>query len=165
MMDKEEWRPVVGFEELFEVSNLGRVRSLPRTITMVKRLPGKILKAEGIGYPCVHIRGTGRRISHLVADAFIGNRSGKIVDHIDRNPKNNRLDNLRICTSSQNSMNRKYKSYASGYKGVHFHKGKWRARIHHEKQEIHLGYFETAEIASKAYKEAAKLYHGEFAPL
>ena len=82
------------------------------------------------------------------------------IDHIDRNPSNNRLDNLRLATRSQNCTN-KITCSASGYRGVKkHHKGKrWQACI----QRKHLGYFSTKEEAALAFDKAAKKLYGEFA--
>lgn len=88
------------------------------------------------------------------------------VDHINGDILDNRWENLRIATHSQNGKNRGAPSNnTSGYKGVSFHRknGKWRAAIHSEGKKYHLGYFNSAELASQAYEEAAKIHHGNFA--
>jgi hypothetical protein len=88
------------------------------------------------------------------------------VDHIDRNGLNNRRENLRVATKSQNACNRAPKpGTASGFKGVFFHKisGQWRACITVNRRKRHLGLFDTPLEAHEAYcREAAKA-HGEFA--
>lgn len=88
------------------------------------------------------------------------------VDHKDRDGLNNTLANLRAATHSQNKCNSKLKSNnTSGHKGVGYCPGKmkWRARIMFEGKCIHLGYFDTAWLAAKAYSAAAADLHGEFA--
>lgn len=91
--------------------------------------------------------------------------NGMHVDHTDRNTLDNRRCNLRICTISQNNMNRKKSSNnSSGYKGVYWNKiaSKWRSHITINKKSIHLGYFHNKEEAHAAYCAASKKYHGEF---
>jgi hypothetical protein len=81
------------------------------------------------------------------------------IDHINRNPSDNRICNLRLATQKQNlenqSMNRKN---TSGFTGVSWTKSRnrYRATITHNKKQYHLGFFLNAEDASKAYKKAAK---------
>ncbi len=87
-------------------------------------------------------------------------------DHINGNGLDNRRENLREVTRSQNAMNVKYYSTnVSGYKGVsHIKKhGKYRAAIGLNGDIIYLGEFDTPEQAHKAYCEAAKELHGDFA--
>lgn len=97
---------------------------------------------------------------------------GMEVDHIDRNIYNNQKSNLRICTHRQNSMNR-FPSKRIIIKGIRVstYKGKKGitrriiARINVNGKEKYLGTFDTEIDAGKAYNEAAKIYHGEFAAL
>lgn len=88
------------------------------------------------------------------------------VDHRNTDPLNNRRDNLRLATRSQNCANRGLHSNStSGHKGVSWHKDnhKWYARIYKDGKVNHLGYFDTAEEAFAAYCKAAPEIHGEFA--
>ena len=88
------------------------------------------------------------------------------IDHIDGNGLNNKKENLRIVTSSQNNMNRsKFKNSISKFKGVQFENNKWRSRIRLNKKLYHLGMFENEIDAAKAYNKAAKKLFGEYAKL
>lgn len=92
----------------------------------------------------------------------------EVCDHWDQNGLNNRRDNLRLATVSQNMHNRGPNSNnTSGYKGVIKDKktGKWRAQIYFENKPIYLGTFATSHKAAHAYNEAALLYHGDFVRL
>lgn len=114
-MIEEIWKPVVGFERLYEVSNLGRIKSLDR---IVVSLSGEYIKKEAIkkissnnrGYHTVTLTKDGISkqygVHRLVAEAFIPNPNNlPEVDHIDRNPSNNIVDNLRWCTHKENLNN------------------------------------------------------------
>lgn len=90
------------------------------------------------------------------------------VDHKNHNILDNRKENLRPCTRSQNQANQlKHKNNTSGYKGVCWSSNynKWAVMINHNKERVHLGYFINKEDAARAYNEAAIKYHGEFALL
>ena len=84
------------------------------------------------------------------------------IDHIDCNPCNNRINNLQDITNQQNlqRVNKPRKNNSSGYRGVHWNKqnNKFKAKITINYKAIHLGYFDTALEAHKAY-QAAKLTH------
>lgn len=87
------------------------------------------------------------------------------TDHINHNGLDNRRENLRVCTSSQNMMNRlKHSNNTSGFKGVSFHSRdkKWQAGIRLNTKRIHLGYFTDKLSAIMAYREACVQYHKEF---
>lgn len=88
------------------------------------------------------------------------------IDHKDRNPANNRIENLRLSTPGQNTHNQKmHRRNKSGFKGVSFNKAmsKWHARIYLDRKLNHLGFFDTVQEAHEAYKKAAIELHGEFA--
>jgi DNA polymerase-1 len=92
------------------------------------------------------------------------------VDHIDRNSLDNRKANLRAATAAQNIWNRAKntnRTYTSKYKGVSWNQcvKPWRAHIHFNHELISLGSFDNEIEAAKAYDQAAKRYHGEFAVL
>lgn len=94
---------------------------------------------------------------------------GQIVDHRNHDTLDYRKENLRACTHAENTRHgRIRKNNSSGFKGVSFHKGagKWMAYIRYlSTGRTYLGLFLTAEDAAKAYDEAAKVHHGEFAKL
>lgn len=95
-------------------------------------------------------------------------KDGKYVDHRNGNTFDNRRSNLRVCTNSQNLMNRGApKNNTSGFKGVSFNKytGKWVANIVKNYRQIHLGYYKDKKNAAKAYNKAAFKLFGKFAYL
>lgn len=97
---------------------------------------------------------------------IMGNPKGKQVDHIDGNRFNNQRSNLRICTQSQNCMNRKATTKgSSGFRGVHKTKYSYQARIEVSGKKMNLGHFKEPMEAAIAYNKAAVKYHGEFAVL
>jgi hypothetical protein len=88
------------------------------------------------------------------------------IDHIDNNPSNNRIGNLREVNRSKNQMNTKTpKNNTSGVKGVHYcnPKRKWIASISIDKKKICIGHFTSIEEAIKARKQKEKDIHGEYA--
>lgn len=76
---------------------------------------------------------------------------GIVIDHMDGNPKNNRIANLRCVTSSANAMNRykPNKDGKSGYLGVAQRGNKWEAYIQMGGKKKHLGYYDTAQEAAR----------------
>ena len=114
----EQWKPVNGYEGIYEVSSHGRVRSVDRTVTysngQVRHLKGKVLRTplgKRGGYPFVDLRyqgkGQTRYVHSLVAESFIGTRpEGMEVCHNDGDSTNNHLDNLRYGTSRDNELDK-----------------------------------------------------------
>jgi hypothetical protein len=91
---------------------------------------------------------------------------GMQIDHINGEPWDNRISNLRLATHSQNSRNaRKRVDNTSGLKGASWdaRNKKWSANICVDSRPKHLGYFATKEEAHSAYCTAAKEFHGAFA--
>jgi hypothetical protein len=120
-MTTEEWRPVVGFEGLYEVSSLGRVRGLERVIDTpshpsqkTKTIPARILaqkinRPHGKGYArcmvalCSGGRQLTRNVARLVAEAFLDNPNGfDCVLHLDDDATNNQLSNLEWGDHAEN---------------------------------------------------------------
>ena len=89
-----------------------------------------------------------------------------MIDHIDNNPSNNNVKNLRWATSKDNLANQgKRENNKSGFKGVSLTNkptNKYRAQININGKLKHLGYFKTAEEASQVYEAKAREIHGEF---
>ena len=113
--DAETWKPVVGWEGLYEVSNLGNVRSLDRVVASsygaTRTVKGKILTQSNDrdGYLWVNLKDGARRtrksVHSLVMGAFVGERpKGMDIAHKNDDPFDNRLANLRYCTRSENMM-------------------------------------------------------------
>lgn len=111
---EEIWKPVLGYEGLYEVSNLGRVRSVDRSVTynngQIHLHKGKLLspgKTNKLGYLQVALCKNGsikhKLVYRLVAEVFIPNPDNlPQVNHKDENPLNNCVDNLEWCTSEYN---------------------------------------------------------------
>lgn len=95
------------------------------------------------------------------------NNSNLVVDHINRNPLDNRKSNLRICSYKENSFNKSIRvDNTSGIPGVSFHKTnkKWRAKIKYNNLTIHLGYFEDINEALINRRVAEEILFGEYSP-
>ncbi|MGB2336959.1 MAG: HNH endonuclease signature motif containing protein, partial [Alcanivorax sp.] len=94
-----------------------------------------------------------------------------VVDHINGNPSDNRRENLRICSQSDNLCNRKlHSNNSSGYRGVYFDASgsssrPWRAQIRKYGKKICLGRFASAEEANEIRQMAEIGLFGEFSPL
>ncbi len=162
----EEYRDIKGYEGFYQVSNLGAVKSLARL--MVNRngkeyqIKERILKlGKGDVYLTVNLYkdGAGKTLSvhTLVATAFLNhtpNRyEGFIVDHIDNDPLNNRVDNLQLITQRHNLS--KDSKGSSEYVGVSWNKqtSKWRASVYIDGSYKFLGGFSNELEASEAYQK------------
>lgn len=118
------------------------------------------------GYVRIGIDG-GRYLAHRLAWLYIHGRwPDGVLDHINGNPSDNKIANLRECTQTENQLNRRIcANNKAGRKGVLWDKAKkkWLARAQLHKKTYHLGYFNDIESADAAYQRFATTHHGEFA--
>ena len=117
------------------------------------------------GYKSVRVKNVMLKQHRVIYMMFHGSIP-KTIDHIDGNPSNNRIENLREATASQNMRNsRKQTRNTSGVKGVSWHrsKNKWIASCGLNGKLIHIGYFEEINDASDAVMKFRKEHHKEFA--
>lgn len=157
----ERWKPVPGYETLYEVSSLGRVRSIKNG----RCRPVK-LEVSRWNYLRVNLHrdgdgGTRFMVHRLVLRAFKGLDPPE-VDHKNRVHDDNRLSNLRPSTRLLNARNRN-PSYSnrSGVTGVNWYQkpgrpGKWRATLIIGRKTVYRGMFNTIEEAAKARKRAER---------
>lgn len=120
------------------------------------------IKPNGNGYGSVRINDKMYRTHRVIWLLVHGYMPEREVDHIDRDKMNNRIENLRPATPTENSHNHGLqRNNSSGYPGVHFHKhaNKYVARITLNGKKISLGYYATAEEAFRAYQLAKIKYH------
>jgi hypothetical protein len=121
----------------------------------------------GYAHRTERIKGTKMKLHHKMHRLVMNAERGQIIDHVNGNTLDNRKENLRFCTLSQNNQNQAISSRnRSGYKGVSWHKAtsRWRVTINTDKQ-ISLGYYSDIREAARIYNKAAKKYFGEFAHL
>ena len=157
---KEIFKDIKGYEGIYQVSNLGNVKSL-------KYGKERILKGgiNNSGYKVVSLR-NGYNIRtygahQLVAEAFLNhtiNGYKIVVNHINFNKTDNRVENLEIVTARENN-NKKHLKSTSKFVGVCFYKitKKWLSQIVLKKNKVNLGYFEIEEEASDKYQRALKI--------
>ena len=168
--EKEEWRAVVEYEGLYEVSSFGRIKSLSRLIhtggcgyykrdeqiiKLSKRAGEKYL-AVGLHKDCISKT---RRIHQIVAMAFLNYTPSRmvVVHHIDEDKLNNYLSNLEIKTQRYNaSVGSRHRGSSSVFVGVYLNKklGKFKAGIVVSNRKYHLGYFVSELEAGRIYETA-----------
>jgi hypothetical protein len=142
-------------KDMFDYCDGQLINRYTRSPRAVKNtIAGSLVKS--VGYYSVSIDGSRYQLSRLVWIYHNGDiPNGLLVDHINRDTHDNRIENLRLATYTQNEWNKPRL-------GCNFEKGKWRARIKRYGKSIHLGLFETKEAAQAAYHEYASNLHGDF---
>lgn len=150
----EIWKDITGYEGLYQVSNLGRVKSFQRRVPFIMSL--NLRKRDG--YVTVNLK-NGRyrthKIHQLVCLAFIGEcPEGHEPDHKNGVRHDNRLRNLRYVTRGRNLRNIHKCNGATGVVGVYFsnnpQKPTYRVYVTVDYKKRFLGYFNDINLASKA---------------
>lgn len=150
MSEIEIWKEIEGYDGAYMISNLGRIKSMPRLSKQNHLLPEKLLSIShnNSGYCDVSLYYDGHRyhekIHRLVAKAFVDNPKGlNEVDHIDTNKDNNRYDNLRWTTHSENHLNP-----LTVKKTRQSHLGKKWSAAQREKQQKKIEAFRNGELVA-----------------
>jgi hypothetical protein len=161
-MKTENWKDVIGYEGLYQISNLGNVKSLNYNRTKKER----ILKKQTNIYGYYHItlsknnKKITRTIHQLVATAFLDFKPCNmklVINHKNFDRKDNNLKNLEIVSQRENA-NQKHIKTSSKYTGVNICKStnKWMSRIYINGKRKYLGLFENEFNAHLAYQNALK---------
>ena len=162
MNQKEVWKDVKNYEGLYQVSNLGRVKSLKRKGCLADRILKPSLTS---GYYAVGLSSNGKPVNmyvhQLVAEGFLNHTIGEsrsvVVDHINNNPLDNNLGNLQVVSQRTNTSKDR-SGGRSKYVGVSWNEkaNKWRATIWVVSKRIHIGLYKKEIEASQAYQTKLK---------
>lgn len=172
---EELWEWLPGFEGFYKVSNWGRLKSFKRDKVngKIKKLNFTVcLKANDNNRINIYYHVwqnnkpyfflVNRKIYEIFNKTKI--KKGYEVDHIDRNPLNNHISNLRELTSSENKRNtNKYKNCSSKYRGVSFNKNtqKWECNVYLPNIKLYQGLYINEEDAGRKYNEVIMKYNEE----
>lgn len=169
METEEIWKPVVGYNDRYEVSNKGRIKALLRVEFMPwmgrnRVCQEKIIRPQKKDNTYLFVAlsdGGGRKtqklryIHRLVAEAFKGPiPKGFIINHKDRDRTNNNEDNIEIVSQRDNCLHSvRARKKSSKYPGVHLEAatGHWKATARVNGDKVYLGKFDNEESAYQAY--------------
>lgn len=146
-----------------------RPRSHFRTLRGQKLANTKFAGSEAgsknsLGYFIVEVEGNPWPVHRIAWLLHTGALPEGDVDHIDRDPSNNRIENLRVCSRSENSINSRRRA-SGAFSGIQESRpGVWRARLGVRRKRIHLGYFKSREDAEQAYQTALRDTFGDYIP-
>jgi hypothetical protein len=150
-------------KDLFEYNDGVLYWKNPTSVRMKKGLRAGRYGKRGYMETSIHYnRYKNHRIIFLMFHGYLP----KIVDHIDNNRLNNKIENLRAVTCSQNLQNAKLsKSNTTGIKGVVWEKDRkyWKAQIMVNGKQIRIGKLKSLELAELVVQELRNKYHGEYA--
>lgn len=165
----EQWKDIPDYEGYYQISNLGRVKSLERPLVIngkkctYKALIKKLyISKRGywvVGF-CKNGKESQKKIHRLIAESFTQNPQKKPhINHIDGNKLNNDISNLEWVNNRENSCHRvKLSNFTSKYTGVSYFKrdNKWRSSIQVNGMSIRFGMFNTEEEAYQKRLEYEK---------
>ena len=157
----EIWKDVIGYDGIYQVSNLGNVKSLNYKRSGKEQVL-KNGKNKKSGYFFVNLFKNktikNRNVHQLVAEAFLNHKPcgmDLVINHKNQIKTDNRVENLEIITQRENT-NQKHLKSSSKYTGVSWDKkyNKWRARIRIKEKLKYLGVYDSELEASQAYQNA-----------
>jgi len=119
---------------------------------------------DGSGYVSCRLLGQTFKVHQIVWLLHAGKFPPMPIDHINRNRKDNRIENLRLATDIENMQNLVVSTRPSAGTYKSLRSGRYCARLTHNNRKIYLGYYDTQEEANKAYREAKKKLAAGFSP-
>ncbi len=152
---KEIWKDIPGYEGHYLASNLGNIKSLKHG---KEKLINPFYNEKGY-LICFLSKNNNQKkfkVHQLVAMSFLNHKPcgmESIIDHINNDRTDNKLENLRIVSNRDNCHRVKHGLNTSKYKGVYRQNNKWRAQASIKNKKFHIGYYDDEEEASKAYQE------------
>lgn len=162
----EIWKDIPNYENIYQVSNLGIVKSLGNDKSKKEKILSRLINSGGYYQVSLYSNGNSKMIHvhQLVAICFLNHAPQKkklVVNHIDGNKLNNSVENLEIVSCRDNvsvCFRRLKKEKTSKMIGVSWNKGveKWRSQIRINNKIKHIGYFVTESEASNAYQKELK---------
>lgn len=158
-MENEIWKDIIGYEGLYKVSSLGRVKSLKRNKEKILN-PSWSDKTYFVVSLCKDKKQKTLKVHQLVAMTFLNHTPcgyKLVVDHMNDNPLDNRVENLQVITHREN-LSKDKKNKTSKYAGVGWHNASnsWRSRIYIDKKNVLLGNFDNEYEAHLAYQNKLK---------
>ena len=173
-MENEIWKDIPNYEGIYQVSDLGRVKSLERKVsfgTGHRIVYEKFLKGvfDKSGYLTINLSKKSKvknvKIHQLVSICFLNHTpcgSELVVNHKNFIRTDNRVENLEIVTTRENT-NQKHIKSSSKYTGVRWREDskRWISKIYHNRKHIHLGTLVNELDAHKAYQEKLKEINNE----
>ena len=119
--------------------------------------------ANGVIYARGQVGGK-RVFLHRFVASLLG-MDGRYIDHINRDPLDNRAANLRPATAEQNGANRSSAASKSGVRGVHRHKNGWVVKFRSAGRLHYFGLYRSVDMAAEVARKAVHAVYGEFAPI
>lgn len=156
----EIWKDVIGYEKLYQVSNLGNVKSLNYNRKKIIQYLKQSVNNKGYLFVFLCNKTKPKRFytHQLVAISFLNHipKKGIVVDHIDGNTLNNNLNNLQIITHRENLSKALKHNHTNT--GIQKRNGKFSVNIKIENKNYYLGRYKTLELAKLEYKNVLKEY-------
>jgi hypothetical protein len=159
MKNIEIWKDIKGYEKKYQVSNFGNVKSLNYNNSTLERLLKKHLSKVGYFTVALHKDGKQKttKVCKLVAMAFLNHVPCGfkiVIDHLDNNPLNDKLENLQLVSNRYNST--KDKTNKTGHNNIYKSKNQYEVAFYIKDKTVRFGRFNNLNEAVKKRNEILK---------